>query len=268
LVDFFASTIDSLARPDVGPRGELAFEATLQGGKASRALLLQRGGRPQPVAEAQKRAPGGGLFGSFGTRAVRRGGSLAFVAQVDVTEPRLFLRRGSRMLLLARQGGGTPGRLAGRFDSFDPPTASATLVGFRATLDQSGKEGLFLASPRALGLLPGTGDAAPAGGAFRGFSAQAMGTGYMVFLGRLIGSSAPPGLYRVRADAVPAAGAGPVPTQVLALPGAPSPIGGVIEQFESLAANRDDAVAVVADLIGAGARTALFVLNAGGTIVP
>ncbi len=269
LVDFFASTIDSLTRPDVGPRGEIAFEATLEGGKTPRALLLQRGGRPRPVAQAKKAAPGGGRFDNFGTPAVLRGGSMAFVAQVGTgDEPRLILRRGSRMLLLARQGSGAPGRLGGRFDTFDPPTASDTLVGFRATLDQGGKEGLFLASPHAAGLLLGTGDAAPGGGSFRGFSTPVMGSSHAVFLGRLIGSTAPPGLYRVRADAVPAADAGPLAADVLALPGAPSPLGGAIEEFGSFAANRGDAVAVVADLVGASARSAVFVLDGGGAIVP
>ena len=99
-------------------------------------------------------------------------------------------------------------------------------------------------------------------------AARSVGTSYAVFLGRLIGSTASPGLYRVRADTVPAADAGPVPTDVLALPGAPTPLGETIEEFESYAANRVDTVAVVADLVGASARTALFVLDSGDTIVP
>jgi hypothetical protein len=269
LVDFFASTIDSLSRPDVGPKGELAFEATLQGGKTPRALLLRRSGRPEPVAMAQKKAPGGGKYGTFGTPALLRGGNMAFVTQAgDNNEPRLCLRRGSGTLLLAKQGGGAPGRLPGRFATFDPPTASDTLVGFRATLDQGNKEGLYLASPSAAGLLVGTGDAAPAGGSFRGFSTPAMGSRYAVFLGRLIGSTTSPALYRVRADAVPAADAGPAATDVLALPGAPTPLGGTIQDFEAYAANRVDAAAVVTDLVGASARTALFVLDSGDTIVP
>src|SRR5262249_28994459 len=260
LVDFFANTIDSLTRPDVGPRGEIAFEATLEG-KTPRALLLEGGGGPQRVAEARKAAPGGGRFDNFGTPAVLRGGSLAFVAQVGTgDEPRLILRRGSGLLLLARQGSGAPGRLGGHFDTFDPPTAGDTLVGFRAMLDQGGKEGLFLASPKALGMLVGTGDAARGGGSFRGFSTPVMGSSHMVFLGRLIGSTSPPGLYRVRADVVPAGDAGPAATAVVALPGPPSAHGVAIEEFGSFAMNRSDALAVVADLVGASARSALFVL--------
>jgi len=141
-------------------------------------------------------------------------------------------------------------------------------VGFRATLDTGGKEGLYLASASVAGLLVGTGDPAPAGGSFRGFSTPTIGSSYAVFLGRLIGSTTSPGLYRVRADAVPATDAGPAATDVLALPGAPTPLGGTIQQFESYAANRVDAVAVVVDLVGGSARSALFVLDSGDTIVP
>jgi hypothetical protein len=267
LVDFFVSTVDSLTRPDVGPRGQMAFEATLEGGKTPRVLFLRRGRQLQPVAWAKERAPGGGRFDSFGTPAVLRGGDVAFVGQAG-TELRMLLRRGSGMRLLARQGSGAPGRLSGRFASFDAPTANDTLVGFRATLEQTGREGIFLASPRALGLLVGSGDPAPSGGTFRAFSSLTLGQAYAAFLGRVSSSQPQPGLYRVRADVVPSADAGPAETQAVALPGAPSPLGGTILDFGSLDANRGDTVAVVVDLAGASARSALFVLDPGATITP
>src|SRR5262249_14161571 len=147
-------------------------------------------------------------------------------------------------------------------------SSSDPLAGSRATLAQGGREGLYRGSRSAAGLLVGSGDPAPAGGSFRGFSTPAMGGSYAVFLGRLIGSTTSPGLYRVRADVVPAANAGPAATDVLALPGAPAPLRGPIQGFESYTANRVDAVAVVTDLMGASARTALFVLDSGDTIVP
>src|SRR5262249_31736472 len=147
-------------------------------------------------------------------------------------------------------------------------SSSDPLAGSRATLAQGGREGLYRGSRSAAGLLVGSGDPAPAGGSFRGFSTPTMGSSYAVFLGRLIGSTTSPGLYRVRADAVPAADAGPAATDVLALPGAATPLGGTIQDFDSYAANRVDAGAVGADLVGASARTALFVLASGDTIVP
>src|SRR5262249_58505022 len=42
LVDFFASALDSMSRPDVGPRGQIAFEATLDHGRVPRALRFRR----------------------------------------------------------------------------------------------------------------------------------------------------------------------------------------------------------------------------------
>src|SRR5262249_49674 len=80
LVDFCASTLGGLSRPDVGPRGEIAFEATLQG-RTPRALLFRQSGKPRLVVRAKRAAPGGGSFDSFGTPAILRGTRMAFVAQ-------------------------------------------------------------------------------------------------------------------------------------------------------------------------------------------
>jgi hypothetical protein len=270
LVDFFAGTLDPLTRADVGPRGEIAFEATLEGGRTPRALLFRRGGKPQPTVRAQRPAPGGGAFDTFGTPAVLKGREMAFVGQVgsgDNRRTKMFLYRGGRAQPLAAEGSGAPGRLSGRFDTFDPPDANAKLIVFRATLDQAGREGMFLASRRGLGLLVGTTDAAP-GGAFRSFVAPSLGGSSAVFLGRLIGVRSSPGLYRVRADAVPRTDAAAPVVETVGMPGGGSPLGGTIAEFGSFDLNRSDQLAVVVDLVGATARSALLVVDAGGAIVP
>jgi hypothetical protein len=271
VVDFFAGTLDPLTRASVGPRGEIAFEAALDFGRTPRALLFGRSGRPQPIVRARKRAPGGGAFQSFGTPAVLRGRSLAFVAQVgsgDGSRTKLFLLRGGRARPLAVQDSGAPGRLGGRFDRIDPPDANGTLVVFRATLDQAGREGVYLASRRGRGLLVGTGDPAPGGGAFRGFASPSLGGTKAVFLGRLIGVPEAPGLYRVAADAVPGADAPAPAVEAIGVPGGGSPLGGRITEFGSFDMNRADGLAVVVDLVGASARSALLLVDAGGAIVP
>src|SRR5262249_57253713 len=130
-------------------------------------------GTPGLVVRARKAAPGGGAFDSFGTPAVLRGNRMAFVAEVGKDANRalkMFLDLGSRMRVLAAQGSGAPGRLAGRFQNFDPPDANDSLVAFHAMLDQASREGLYLASPRTIGLLVGSQDPAPGGGGFRAFS--------------------------------------------------------------------------------------------------
>ncbi len=292
LVDFFAGTLDPLARAGIGPRGEMAFEASLNFTQFPRALVFHRGRPqpivrlesskscasaprdiargPQPVVRARKPAPGGGAFDSFGTPAVLGGRRMAFVAQVGGESGRrakLFLLQGAKAKPLAAQGSGAPGRLGGRFESFDPPDANAKLVAFRATVDQAGREGVFLASRRAVGLLVGTNDAVP-GGAFRAFLSPSLGGSSAVFLGRLIGVPTSPGLYRVGADRVPAADAPAPPVETVGLPGGPSPLGGTIAEFGSFDLNRSDQLAVVVDLVGASARSALLLVDPGGAIVP
>jgi hypothetical protein len=270
IVDFFSGGLDPLTRADVGAGGQIAFEATLEG-KSPRAILVRRNGRPSPVVRAQGRAEGGGRFESFGTPAFLRGSRLTFVAQVgtdDGSRQKLFLTRGGRPRPVAAEGSGAPGRLGGRFDTFDPPDANDSLVAFRAGLDQAGREGLFLADGRALGLLVGTGDPAPGGGTFRSFSAPALGRTGAVFLGRLTGSPSPAGLYRVGAETVPEADAVAPAIDVVGVAGGASPVGGTIAEFGAFDANRSDGIAVVADLVGASARSVLLLIEPGGAILP
>jgi len=267
LVDFFAATLDPLTRPDVGPRGEIAFEATMNFGRIPRAILLGRGGRPQPVVRARKRAPGGGQFDSFGTPAVMRGRRMAFVAQVSDGGTKVFLLENGRTRILAAEGRGAPGRVGGRFTSFDPPDANEKLIAFHATLDQ-GREGVFLASRQGPELLVGTGDPAPGGARFRGFQAASLGGTSATFLGRLIGVPGALGLYRVPAAAVPDPDAAAPTVQAVGVPGQPSPLGGTIAEFGSFDLNGDDRLAVVVDLAGGSTRSALFLVDPGSAIVP
>jgi hypothetical protein len=195
---------------------------------------------------------------------------MAFIGQIgsgDSRRAKLFLYRGARARALAAEGSGAPGRLGGRFETFDPPDANGKLIAFRATLDQAGREGVFLASPRKLGVLVGTGDPAP-GGTFRAFVSPSLGGSTAVFLGRLVGAPASHGLYRVRADAVPAADAVAPPVDVIGVPGGASPLGGTMGEFGSFDLNRSDQLAVVVDLVGASARSALLLVDAGSAIVP
>jgi hypothetical protein len=271
LVDFFTAGLDPLARPDVGPAGEVAFEATMDGGSSPRGIFSQRGGRPRAMARAGRPAPGGGRFDSFGTPAVLRGAGLAFVGQVvddGGSRDKLFLSRGKRVRPVAAQGGGAPGRLGGRFEAFDPPDANERLVVFRASLQQGGNEGLFLAKGRRLGLLIGSGDPAPGGGAFRSFASPALGGSSAVFLGRVAGAAGTVGLYRVAARGVPAADAAAPPIDVVGLVGGPSPAGGTITELAGFSMNRRDQLAVVTDLVDATARSVLFLLEPGEAVVP
>ena len=162
---------------------------------------------------------------------------MAFVAQAgpDANKKlKMFLDLGSRMRVLAAQGGGAPGRLTGRFAQFDPPDANDSLVAFRATLDQASHEGLYLASPRAVGLLVGS-QVRHRGAGRSGRSRRSpLGGSQAVFQARLAGSPASAALYRVSAAAVPAADATAPAVQRLGAPGDPSPVGGTIDQFTAV----------------------------------
>jgi len=269
--DVFTAGLDPLTRPDVGRRGEIAFEATTQGGRSPRGIFFQRGGRPSPVARAGRPAPGGGKFDSFGTPAVLHGNTLAFVGQVtsgDGQRDKLFVGSGGGLRPVASQGGGAPGRLGGRFDAFDSPDANDRLVLFRATLDQGRNEGVFVAKGRRVGLLIGTGDAAPGDSTFRAFASPALGGSSAVFLGRLAGTALTSGLYRVAAREVPDTDATAPAVEAVALAGGASPVGGTIGEIASFSMNRRDQLAVVADLVGGGARSVLFLIEPGNTLLP
>lgn len=263
-VDFFAATLDSLARGDVGPRGEVAFEATLQGGKAPRGVFLTKGRKPRAVARARQKAPGGGLFDTFGTPAIERGNRVAFVAQIDRDDtrvPALFQKRGAGMRRVAMRGERAPGRLVDRFDDFDPPDASSTATICRATLLETGREGIWMLRRNAFGLLVGSGDPLPDGTTLRSFGRPHATDGAVVFTARLNGSSASPGLYRVAATEVPGPTSPPPAVEWLLGPGAPSPLGGTIAGISAVDTTRSGRIVVVADLTGASARSAVLLLE-------
>lgn len=262
-VDFFASTIDSLARSDVGPRGEVVFEATVQGSRTPRGLFMRSGGKKVRVlARANKRAPGGGTFDTFGTPALLGGARIAFVAQVDgesgTRAPALFARIGRGLKRVATSGQAAPGRMVGHFDDFDPPDASRGLVACRATLVEAGREGIFLQGKKAFGLLIGTGDPATPGATFRSFGRPVVSDAGIAFLGRLAGVSAPPTLFRTTATDVPRDDAAAPAVAVVIGPGTSSPIGGSVSEITGVDGNRAGGLAVIADLVNASARTAII----------
>lgn len=263
-VDFFAATLDSLARGDVGPRGEVAFEATLQGGKAPRGIFLMSGRKPRALAQARRKAPGGGLFDTFGTPAVERGSRVAFVAQIERDAervPALFQRRGGGMRRIAVRGDRAPGRLVDRFDDFDPPDASSTATYCRATLLETGRDGIFMLRRNRFGLLVGSGDALGDGTTLRSFGRPHATDAGVVFTARLNGSSGGPGLYRIAAADVPPPSAPPPAIEWLLGPGVASPLGGSVAAISNVEVTRGGRIVVVVELTGASARSAILLLE-------
>jgi hypothetical protein len=268
-VDFFAATLDSLARGDVGPRGEVAFEATLQGGKTPRGVFLMTGRKPRALARAHRKAPGGGIFDTFGTPAIERRGRIAFVAQIDRDDqrvPALFQKRGGAMRRIAMRGDRAPGRLVDRFNDFDPPDASSTATFCRATLQETGREGIWMLRRNAFGLLVGSGDPLADGTTLRSFGRPHATDDAVVFTARLNGASASPGVYRVAATEVPGPTAPPPAVERLIGAGDPTPLGGTIAGIAAVDTTRSGQVVVVAELTGATARSAVLLLDQRPTV--
>lgn len=264
-VDFFAGAIDSQERPDVGPGDDVAFEATMQGGRFSRGVFRRAGSRVQLVAGAGRRAPGGGTYQAFGSPAVVRGARVAFVAQVETQGERaqaLLLLRGRRGSRLASQGDAVSGRLSGHVSVLDAPDATDRMVVWRATLAEQAREGVFARPIRggSTALLAGTGDAAPGGGVLRSFERPMATARGVAFLARLQGGAQPPSLYLARATAVPPPNAPAPALERLLGPGSPTPLGGTVSQVTVVDANRAGTVVAAVELVGARAPSALLLV--------
>ena len=260
LVDFFASSLDALTRADVGPKGEMVFEATLQGKTPARAPLHARRQAAAGRAREQGRSRRRNL------RHLRDAGHPA--RQADGVRGAGRSRREQEAEDVPRPGiaharaRGAGWRGAGAAHRPLCAVRSPRRERFARRLPGDARpgqpRGLSTWRPRARSACwCGSQDPAPGGGTFRAFSALSLGGSQAVFQARLAGSPASAALYRVSAAAVPAADATAPAVQRLGAPGDPSPVGGTIDQFTAVESNRSDALAVVVDLVGASARTAL-----------
>ena len=261
--------------PTSGRSGEMAFEATLAGEDAARAPLhgaaASRGwscARTRPLPAAER-------FDTFGTPAMLRGKRMAFVAQVgpDANKKRsCSCDRGSRTRVLAAQGGGAPGRLAGRFDAVRSPRReryAGRLPRRRSTRPATRASSWHRRARSAC--WSAAGDRGTGRRDVPGvLGARPWAAASAVFLARLAGSpaSAAPLPCQCREPCRRPTRRRPR-SQRSALPGDPSPVGGTIDAVRRRStSNRSDALAVVADLVGASARTVLVLVDASSTVVP
>ena len=255
--DFFVGVLDAVTRVSVGPGG-FAFQADLTHTSSATGLFARLGRRPLVVARARAHAPGGGRYSSFGTPALLGGRRAAFVARLTgaPSDLGIFLRNGGRTRVLARAGDTTGTRLPGKFESFDSPVAGAPGVAFRATVDQHGRQGLFLTAGAARGLLLAGGDAAPDGGRFTVFDAPVFAGSRLVFHAAVIGGSHDEGIFRMAASPADP----PAPVEAVAWLGGPAPGGGAFVVLGDPAGNAAGAVALTADLSGGPVSRAILVL--------
>ncbi len=256
--DLFADPLDGLNRSGVGANG-VAFHAALDGTGATTGLFVHSGHRLKAVARAGERSPAGGRYTSFGTPAVT-GRRVAFVATYAGGSggAAVFLRTGNQTRVVAAVGRETRTRLGGRFTSFDSPAAGADGVAFRATLDQEGLEGVFLAGGRRLIALVGSGDPRTDGARWRSFGPPTFAGRAVVFRADAVGGVGA-GLYQVaigRGGATPEVA--PPAVEQLTIVGEPTPIGGSFLAFGVPTGSRRRLIAFTADLVGAEAASAVL----------
>jgi hypothetical protein len=254
-VDFSSGALDGSSHASVG-RGGIAFYAEVGGSSPANGVFMKGMRRVRALACQGDRAPGGGRFAAFGSPSAAPGARIAFVAALNDTSAGqgLFLRRG-RLRALAREGEQTRTRLAGRFERFDPPAASAGGVAFHALLQQPAGEGIFFVAGGRTQALLANGDEAPAAATFVGFDAPAIAGGQVVFNAQVSGGVA--GLFR--APLVPS---GAAAVETLARLGDDAPLDATYVGFGSPSGNPGGSVAVTCDLAGGRAASAVLVFAA------
>jgi len=255
-------SVESL--PIVAPinsKGQVAFFATVQRGRASEGFFLASGTRISKVAIDGDPAPGGGVFSGFGRHpvpALNDGAELAFAAAISGARAveGIFVAspRGTRAVALA--GGAAPDIPSGTLASVDAPTINDRGdVAYLATVRRGREslEAIYLHSGGKSRKVVAQGDPAPAGGTFAGFGPPSLnGKGLVVFGGVVEGRAVPGGLFAWKGGGI----------RMLVGAGEDTPDGGIFAKFsERIAVNDAGAVAFNAMLKGAPIAGAIYVVD-------
>jgi hypothetical protein len=258
--ELFPTSVDALARPSASPIAGVGFTAALRGAKAAEAVFFARSrSRIRATARVGQHAQGQRLA-SFGTPSIGPRNALGILVEVgrDHRRNAVVASSGGRLGVVAMTETLTRSRAGGRFAELDPPIAGAHGTVFRATLDGSSSEGIFIGRGRRVGLVAGTGDMTTAGGRLRTFLDPLAVGDEVWFLARVAGSVAPAGLYHVHVSAIPKRSDAPLEVEPVLLPGDPTPLGGVIVRLGAPRVGPSGTVSVVADIGGGTATSAIL----------
>lgn len=255
LVSFFSGIIESVGALQAESAGT-AFQALLQGGKASSGLFIAGRGGVRAIALQGRRADRG-KFNAFGSFDVVKGSSAVFTAtRSGGPSPGVFLRAGGRTRLLAGAGRSTGTRALGNFAGFDGVDAGTAGIAFHATLREPASQGIFVADKKSTGAVALAQDPAPGGGRFVDFGPPAVTADAVVYVASVAEGTVRGGLYRAPLSGVPTPDQIPASAAVLAL-GDTIP-GGVISRISQPRANRTGALALVIDLRGGDTSQGLY----------
>jgi hypothetical protein len=260
IAEFFPTNVDALARPNSAPTG-VVFTAALQGAKASEAVFLARSrNRTRALLKVGQRASGQRITG-LGTPAVGgRRSAVALLAEVGRESRRAVVMTGGGVSAVAIEGGTTRSRAGGRFGELGAPALGPHGALFRATIEGTSQEGLFVARGRKTGLIAGSGDLTTTGARLRSFTDPIARGDEVWFLARLAGTVAPAGLYRAIVTAIPGKSDAPLPIEPILIPGDPAPtsVGGVIVRLDGLRVGPGGTISAIADIGGGTTSSAIL----------
>lgn len=251
--------------PSLNANGKVAFAATIEGGRASDAILAWSGGKLAVVAQSGTRAPGvpGAAFFDFAPPALNDAGDTAFLATLRrgrETLDGIYLSAKGQLAKVAAAGDPAPG--GGSFAAFAAPVLAAGTIAFAAVVEGGPTPGgVFTAEGTVLRQVVGAGNAAPGGGVFARISEHvgiddAGRVAFGAFLGQGGSQGARRGGVFLSADGAIA----PV-----ALLGDPAPGGGTFAAFgdaPSLAS--DGSLAFIAAIDGGPGTTGVYATGPDG----
>jgi hypothetical protein len=255
--------------PVMNDAADIAFIATLGGGRGAAGVFLASEGKLRTIASSGMKAPvivgGIGVFAEFEAVSLNSRGDVAFLAWVrhgrDTTEVVYVARKvGAVHQLTKVAASGEPAPGGGFFTGFGAPVVNDKgAVAFPAIVKLGPALGaIFIAPPEGpLHPLVGTGDPAPTGGIFARFS-ERIGfddSGRVAFGAFIKGTGPDFGIFIVDgAD-----------RRAIAAKGQPAPGGGVYASFSAWPAmSHTGAVAFVASIEKAPIGDGVFLMTADG----
>jgi hypothetical protein len=168
--------------PAINDAGDIAFTATLGGGRGAASVLLASAGTLRTIASSGMKAPvilgGVGVFAEFEAVSLNSRGDVAFLAWVrhgrETIEVVYIARKVGAVHQLAKVAAtGEPAPGGGFFTGFGAPVVNDKgAIAFPAIVKLGPSLGAIFVAPAEapMHLLVGTGDAAPTGGIFARFS--------------------------------------------------------------------------------------------------
>ena len=161
--------------PSLNASGDVASAATIEGGRATDAVLLWSHNGVNVIAQSGVKAPGiaGSSFFAFGGTALNDVGDVAFLATVRrgrETVDAIYLARRGQVVKIAAVSDPAPS--GGTFAAFGPPALNNKgMVAFGAVVDGgSSPGGVFGGVDGSLRRIVAAGDPTPAGGVYARFS--------------------------------------------------------------------------------------------------